>query len=593
MDLLTVIKLALFVPFFLVLAIFAAVYLTAGYKKDLGRSIVSLLATALATGLSLLLAKLISSALSGTVFAALTSVTDGLDVNSLGAGFVKGALEIVLSFVLFVLFFIITLAVLKSVGKKIKWGALEKLNTGKKGTRLAGMALRGIDAVLVSVMLLLPIYGTIATVAPPAAALLGISARANGTDVTMQISEEPAEPIRVQFAAVSVRPAAALAGMGEADAVEIMNTLADHPVLVPYKYGPGSWVYSELSSFSMNGKQVDIATAAESLEGLLDRFEKCTAAIESENMDATAKATQELIDYARKKVINQRWSYDMVMAFVGEIDTLLDKYADELSEEEELLQLYDMARPLLDMSFEDYTNNAEGILDITSWLIDIYGKVGNGKEFTEAEEDELEIELFGHLGRLLNQSKQAVGLKRIILQMYAQEQLFDGMPNSVKLASSFIAEYFGDGYADENERSKEACAILRLLEADDGVDVAEAFARNPLFGAEAVLKYTDENLYIHGLWYGDELAENEKAEEVFSALDEMLKKYENASLTQPLCFKDEVERYLAAEVGIDHYSGSFDFDFDGDYYYSSFDGEDIINGDSAAAGGSFFVKIEK
>ena len=54
--------------------------------------------------------------------------------------------------------------------------------------------------------------------------------------------------------------------------LDVMKTIESHPVLIPYTYGPGDWVYSGLSSFSMNGNTVDISRAAEVMGGLTQRF---------------------------------------------------------------------------------------------------------------------------------------------------------------------------------------------------------------------------------------------------------------------------------------------------------------------------------
>ncbi len=562
MDLLTIVKIALFVPFLLVLTIFAIVYLIAGHKKDLGRSIVSLLATAVSVCLGLLLAKLLSFLLSGPIYSAFTSAMGGAgeSFGTFGEGFLKGIIEIVLSFVLFVLFFIIALAVLKTVGKKINWGKLEKLNTGKKGTRIAGMAVRAIDAVLVSVMLLLPLYGTIAMVAPPAATLVKMTERTESPAQDVMQAEDDGVYVPVQFAAVSYASATPGAESDEPNASEVLDVLANHPVLVPYKYGPGAWVYTELSTFSMNGKQVDIATAAESLEGLLNRFENFVRAVESEDEAKVISATDELVEFARKKVINQRWSYDMIMAFVGEVDGIIKQYSPMLEDEDEL-KFYNTLRPLFDMSFEEYTHNAEGILDFAAWGLDKYDELlkiatsGEVNNFTDADAlifmSELMDEVYDQIGTLINYSDQAVGLKRIILLTYAEMRLFDTVPSSTT-AAQFIDRYYGDGYVDEKDRRAEALAFITLMDASSPLDVAAAFACNPMFGADAVIETFGNNLYIHGLSIGSQLNTNDRAEEAFNTLNGMLRAYKGNSMIQFSRFSDQAERYLIDEIGLEY-----------------------------------------
>lgn len=565
MDVLTIIQIALFVPFFLVLTIFAIVYLINGYKKDFGRSLISLSATIISIVISLLMAKGISWLIAAPVVSLLPAeVTEFLaEFGTLGSNFAQGIIEVALSFLLFCVFFIAGLAVLKSVGKKIQWNKLENLNTGKKSTRLAGMGIRTVDAILVSMMLLLPLYGTLAMAAPPAATLVRMS---ESSVAPQQRSDALPDPAEVK----------------EISTLEILEAVANHPILAPYKYGPGAWVYSGLSSFSMNGQTVDITTAVNSLEGMLDRLQNCRSAIEAEDAEDSVSAIQELIDYTRNEVINQRWSYNMVMAFVGEIDTMVEEYAEELSDEEDLLEMYGRLRPLLDMSFEEYTNNAEVLLDFAGWVIEIYGQYGDGN-VPDKEVEKLQKELYVRLGNLLNHSEQAVALKQILLQMFAQE-MFDVLPdaenpdyadyyaarkNLPNSGTAFVNKYFGDGIVSEEDRIAEASAFFSLFGNQNALNTAEAFVRHPLFGADAVLEAMDEYLYIHGIdeHLGQQLAENDKATAAYKALDNKLRSYEKASHDQPLTFSDEVYDYLIEKMGLS------------DNYYAGFWNPDVMMGE--------------
>lgn len=388
MDMVNVVRIALFIPFVLMLTIFAIVYLISGYKKDLGRSLVSLGATVAATLLSLLLAKgisrLVAPLLAKAVPADLFSEMDGLGLFA--DNLVQGVIEVVLSFLLFGLFFIVGLAVLKSVGKRIPWGKLDNLNTGKVGTRLAGLGLRALDAVLVTVMLLLPLYGTIAVVAPPAAAVVRISA----DTAPMQRG--------------NVTPDTA-----EDETLAILEMMAEHPALLPYKYGPGQWVYSGLSVFAMNGKSVDIAAVAQSLEGLLERVQAVQTAIETEDEQRLFPAMEELIDYTRHKVVNQRWSYHMLMAMLAEMDA----QAETAIEDEELATLYQQLRPLMDMSYSEYKHNAELLLDLTADYIRQMERFQQGEELTPQDLQALA----DRAKALFEESEQLRGLQDLLLPM--------------------------------------------------------------------------------------------------------------------------------------------------------------------------------
>lgn len=545
MDTLTIVKLALFLPFALMLTIFAIIYLINGYRKNLGRSLISLGATAAAVIASLLLAKGISWIAAPLLAKAVPAelLSNFAELGSFADGLVQGAIEVVLSFLLFGLFFIISLAVLKSLGKKISW---DGLNADTVGSRLAGMGVRAVDAVLVTVMLLLPLYGTIAMVAPPAAALARISA-------------DTAQPQQRGNASPDAPEAE------ENEELMILEAVADHPALIPYKFGPGSWVYSGLSSFSMNGKSVDVNAAAQSLEGLLDRVQVVQAAVETEDEQVILDAVQEVIDYTRKNVIHQRWSYNMVMALVGELDAQVELHAEELAEEEEVQAMYDQLRPLLDMSFEEYKQNGEALLGFADWLLSVYDQYSDIDDVAKAEQ--LMQELYTRIGDLLNCSEQATGLKRILLQQAAQK-MFDTMPDLddpsaadyyaargdlPNTAAAFIGAYYGDGIVAEKDRFAEAVAFLNLTEATDAWDAAESFVRHPLFGADAVLDTFDENLYI----YGNEsipCPELAQRKDLIKKLDKMLRECEKASAITAPSFRDEAYSLLLSELYADQNS---------------------------------------
>ncbi len=604
MDILNVIKIGLFVPFFLTLLVTAIIYLIDGYKKDFGKSLVSFTATIISTLISVLLAKLCgwgtAKFVTPVLIKKLAEASEELgSVISLASGFIQGAIDVAMSFMFFAIFFSISLAVFKSLGKKINWKKLDKLNTGKTSTRIAGMGIRGIDAILVTIMLLLPVYGSIATIAPPAASLIDVFnsfdsvsspeneypstmgdfensfpsgdeflTDENGNVISMNDFDQTiimAKTITPLTHKINVTPSPS-PETEEADISQIMETVANHPVLAPYKYGPGSWVFSGLSNVSLNGNTIDITTAVNSIEKILDLVQEYIIALQEEDTDEAIEIMEELIDYTRNDVINQKWSYDLVMALVGELDNIVDIYADELSSDVDIKELYDQLRPLLDMTFEEYTHNAEGLLDFASWFVETYGEYIN-KPLSDEDEQKIMEEGFNQAGELLNHSDQAIILKRIILQMQAQK-MFDvlpdkndpayieyyktrkGLPNS---GAEFVDEYFGDGIVPKDERAKEAAIMLYLIDSPDALGTAEAFARHPLFGADAVTESTDKYLYTsaYNEFMYPPITLNDDADRVFTTLDKILACYEDIEYDKPLSFKDVAIQYLIQEMGTD------------------------------------------
>ncbi len=606
MDILAVTKVGLFIPFVLTLLVVAIFYLIDGYKKDFGKSLVSFIATIIGTIVSVLLAKLCAwgtaKLFTPLILKKLSDLSEEMgSVLSLASGFIQSAIDVGMSFLFFSLFFTISVLIFKSLGKKIKWEKLEKLNPGKTGTRIAGMGIRGIDALLVTVMLLLPLYGSISMAAPPVASLLDVFESFSVT--TPQENESPFSPndfdeslpsgylenallneenntvltdngsnqvvtmskMIMPLSQENMAPVNASPDIQEEDISKIIDAVANHPVLIPYKYGPGSWIYSGLSSVSLNGNTINITAAVESVEKILNLVQKYIEALEDEDTEEALEIMEELIDYARNEVINQKWSYDIIMAFVGELDTLVETYADELPADADvdIEEMYDQLRPLLDMTYEEYTTNAEGLLDFASWFIETYGQYIN-EPLTDEKEKELTEEMYAQVGELLNLSDQAVSLKRMILQMQAQK-MFDGLPdkqdpayaeyyasrkNLPESGTEFVNEYFGNGIVSKKERDKEVIAMILLLEAQNGLEAAEAFVQHPLFGAQAVTEATDEYLYITSYeeYMYETLTLDDDSYKVFDTLDKMLSYYEDVQYDDCFKFEDLAYGYMNYEL---------------------------------------------
>ena len=558
MELLSFVPIAIVVPFLLVLLVCGIAYLVDGYKKDLVRSVISLVATAIAVVISLLVAKLIAWAGAGSLVNALpVEVTEALAMlGTLGESLARGAFEVALSFVLFGLVFSIVLAILKAIANKIPLGKLEKLNSGEAGTRIAGLCIRGIDAVVVTIMLLLPLYGTVAMVAPPAATVVRLANNATLAAQSIELADD-------EYAEYPVEQTD-----DEMDAlVTVLEDVASSPILIPYKYGPGAWVYSGLSSFHMNGRSVDISSAVNSMSGMIERVQICMGAIESENPQAAVVAVQDLIEFTRSEVINQQWSYEMVMAFVAEADKMIAQQGSGALEDAELNAMYAQIRPLLDMSFEEYTHNAEAILEFVGWGVEVYGKYG---ESTPPEEElaAVEKELFTRIGDLLNHSEQTIGLKRVLLQM-AADRMFDTLPDIENpeyfdyyvargdLPNSsveFINKYFGDGIVAADQRYVEGALLIFLLDNPDALSAAELFVRHPLFGADAVLDTMDEYLYINGSegGMGHQLSELDGASYYYDYLDSLLRSCADYTPNQSLTFSNTVYWYLSEDLGLEY-----------------------------------------
>lgn len=590
----TLVYALLFIPFGLLLVIFAAIFLTVGYKKDLGRSLVSLAASAVALVVSLLLAKLLGWLLSGgaaSLLSGLLPAEEGMG-GSLVQSVAQSAAQAVLSFVLFGLFFIIALIVLKSVGKKISWDKLDKLNTGTAKTKVAGMGVRLVDALLVVLMLLLPLYGTLAFAVPPVSAVMDLSVtrfmKGDTPALSDGIADEAdglsydAEELLEDYA-TSDREETPSAD-SDAEMRELVKAVEGHPVLALYKYGPADWVYSSLSSVSMNGQTIDIARAAKVLEGLLDRLMAFVEAQEDPDGQKILGACEELVSYTRRNVVEERWFYNIVMAVLGEMDKAVAQLPDDGEETgfESGLETYKQIRSLADMSYADFKSNGVAVLGFAEYILksDLLQTLQEDPESLFSQEMTKTMEEVGtRVGGLINHSKQAVVLKKLVLQQSAYSQLrykytykdADGFVydyderSAFEASKAFVDTYCDDEPAAEELWQKEGLAFL-LLVVDGGTDLdaVELFARYPQFGGEAAaeLLYAERitaaagGEMLCGCYLGeeDDVADAvrqslEKDTRMLETMKAKLKTYESASWGTP-AFGAFAEETAAKQLGV-------------------------------------------
>ncbi len=368
------ISIGLYVPFALLLTIFGIVYLIAGYKKGAGCSLLSLAATVVAVLISLALTKGLAVLLASPVTALLPKDLVS-QVPSIAQGFIRGGVEILLSYVLFWMLFIVALVVLKNLAKRPSLEAkLQKCNANTGVSRAVGALIRGADALLVVLMLLLPLYGGIATTIPTAKALVQLMAMTN-EDATTE------------------------------ETMDILKAMADHPVVALYRYGPGGWVNGCLTSFTINGNTTNVAAAAEGVTGLLERTGTLKEAVNNKDKQAALDASKDLVDYARDNVVNERWFYSLVMTTADDLQKQVESQVDGADR-------YAAVGDLLDMPMEDFQANADIVLDFTSDYLDIYSNCDDLSDLNSAEvKDDLE-DLYTDLQE---QNPQAQGIADIVL----------------------------------------------------------------------------------------------------------------------------------------------------------------------------------
>ena len=270
----------------------------------------------------------------------------------------------------------------------------------------------------------------------------------------------------------------------------------------------------------------------------------------------------------------------MVMALIGELDNTVESNSEMIEADEELSEIYEQLRPLFDLTFEEYTHNAEGVLDFVSWgvnwFIEAYGKYDLDAGLPDEKKLALINEACVRLGDLLNHSEQTLCLKRIVFNTLAQT-MFDTLPNPNDPENAdyyaarknvpnsgveFVDKYLPDGTISDEERYADGVTFILMMSDPHALGAAAVFSYHPSFGADAVLEAMDENLYINGLDMqnvSQKLSENDNSEKIYKELDNMLRECANAPILRLLSFSSEVYVYLAQELdlGDDDYWSDF------------------------------------
>ncbi|MBO5222868.1 MAG: CvpA family protein [Clostridia bacterium] len=502
-------NLLLFAPFLLVVLITGLIFCIKGYKQGLWRALISLGITVVATVLSLLLSRLLAGILSGPILGMIPEIDlgDMAAFNDFAQSFVQGLVQEVLAILLFGIILFICLVVLKIVGNHVK---RDFLKTESKGMKWGGFGVRVLDTVVVTILLLLPLYGTLATYVTPAAK---VSEMAWGADST---------------------------------AVKLLSQVANNPIVSLYKAGPAAWVQGGLSGFKVGNATVDLANIADLTDEALEKVDRLINAEEGEEVIA---ATADLSEFLRENLIEEEWFYSLVCEFKDQLSVELNAVEDE--ETKEMIQKF---LDISDMSQEDFENNGIAVLDFVTYSLE------NGVvDFAQSGDySDLPEDFSARLGGLMNHSKQAVALKKLILvsmaeQLYYEhDAIYDLLPddytdeqweaayNSVskeakRKAEALINAHFGTGtVSDPAQQVKEGEAFMILFFDSSELNMLEGLVRHPLFTYEDVKPLMTVDMILEEAYgYSDsELrAILESNPDLLNPLYEKLKSYETAPAT--------------------------------------------------------------
>ena len=538
----------LYIPFFAVALAAGVSFCIKGYKQGLWRALISLGTTVVCLVLSLFFARLLAMLLAGPAAGLVPdSVYDSVGpFRGLVYSVVQGLFQDVLSIVLFSVVLFVLLIVLKIVGNHIK---SEELQPESAGHRWGGLGVRLVDALVVALFLLLPLYGTIATYVAPVA------------DAAKIVMKE------------------------DNQAMTYLNSVSDNTLVTLYKAGPTAWVQRGLSGFTVGDADVDLADMADILEEAADLAERL---INAEDEEEAEEALAELSAFLRENLVEEEWFFTMVCEFRQEAIDSLEQLAadgDELSEYDELM--FDQIIPIFDVTQEEFEDNGIALLDFIVYCLE------SNSVDAMAEEDfaALSDDFFVRFGELLNHSDKAVAMKKFLFTGFTSELFYvspdyedyhtdyDRLESSQIIQSkndyvvniestdvgmnrpmadsssydedardkaysdanfkswndsvAFIENYWGNGYiTDPAAQIKEAKAFVILMFGHGEGDVMEALARHPSFGADSVTPLlTDDFLKDNYYFDDDQLAELKNAPGVMSGLKDYLVQCQTAPLS--------------------------------------------------------------
>lgn len=408
-----IVSIALWIPFGIVFLISALIFCRAGYKRGLWRSLISLGATVVSALVSLLLAGLLAKPVTGTVVAALEQWLTSGELEAfrpLLAGAVKSLLAL--------LFFSVLLLIIVIITKILTDKYLKKYcMTDRKGMRWGGLGVRLVDALLYTQLLLLPLYGTIAAFFPTVNTVLTAVAQLQQEEAPQQV-------------------------------LELVDTAAKHPLTRLSAVSPAALVYRGLSTVRTEHGSLDIAAAAQSVSGTVERIRALEADVKNETVEP--EKLRELLHYLRSDVVEQEWFYTACMELVNVIAR-----DGASSGTDELIRFAELA----DMTREDFVVNADALLEFGEFAMQeqVLSRLMDDTEDPYAVMKE--TGLLAKAGETINATAQAVSVRQLLVQMYLQEADLE----ETELYGAILNAWGGEPTDDPDAQLGQATALMELL----------------------------------------------------------------------------------------------------------------------------------
>lgn len=377
-------NLILWIPFLLVVVLSSIRFVISGFRRGFWLALIYLGVSLAAAAVSVPIARALAPATSGSLAPYLLDLLPAELPG--GDAAVQGLLQMLGALLVYPLVFFL----LALVARLVTGLLLRPLLTRKKFfARLGGLTVGILHAVVYPVLLLLPLYGTLAAFMPAVQAL-------------------------------------ALSGEGQhSEEYAYVTVLAEHPVVKLAGTEAAQWYYKGLSSVELEGAALDLAGVSQSAEDFLTQYKNM------QNADPTQRKAM-IPGFLRvlENTLDTKWCYQLVCE-VG-----LDKFMDP----QEMPILGQWLVSLKGTSQEDYSRTVDALTALTD------GLQADGTLELLLSGDDLWVLLedpqtLTRLDTFLESTPQTQALKKQLFTESIAEFIFGGDRDA---AGSFVAAVLAD-----------------------------------------------------------------------------------------------------------------------------------------------------
>jgi len=437
---LSLIPLLLWIPFILLLLITGLIFCIRGYKNGVIRSAFALGATVFSLILCIALSVLLSWPLS-KLFIPLVSplveqmVPAGESLYGLVQGLVGTVLSVLIALFLFPLLFLIAAIVLRIVALKT---SRDKFAPPQKSARWGGAAVGLVEALVFSLALLLPLYGSVGAYLP------------------------------------TVRE---LTGETEAEAAALLEDVCEHPLVTVFRVQPLRFTYDNLGVIVYEGGATYPSTLTEDAREI---FRQVTALGEKELADY-GQNELDLLRRLRKNPFLREILYRVMAMTVQNLGGTGES-----------------ALPVkLELAEEDIAPTGEAVLDLVENLVEEHmntGILADGLDVQKLMQSDLVLDVT----KVLNSSPSAVNFRDALLEEMVDALLAEFPENIASAVRRPLLDTTKDIVGDTALKAEDIHSLLALLQTDrtdmdkDGYQtLLEELRRHPLVGEEKVQVFED------------------------------------------------------------------------------------------------------